>query len=341
MGKCNITHNELAEALEISPNHLANICDQFDADPNDNWELIQGIHFEWGPYKSRIFSAEGAVEICNYLETNAQERPLFQRWKRWLLQRDRRLKGLMVAKRIEEISALEGQIVFRNGRAFLAPRACREVLGLGTRQDVLNRTFTQIQLSENIEIEPLKIDVDFFGKEPPDRYFSRSGLASLGKQLGVRLSQQHRQEWVKVVVDYAPPALETIEKYEAERGQRIIRAMDRVRKQAKGRCQLTDRRQSVDKFNLVVHHLFDRVSCPQFADMEVNLIAISDDIHTHFHQWMGGTHVPCTVEDMERFVQEFSNSLFPDGDVEQATTVAIRLSNAKKALRPLLQSGKS
>jgi hypothetical protein len=333
MGKCNITHNELAEALEITLDHLANICDAFDVDPNDSWELIEGIHFVWGPYKSRIFSAEGAVEICNYLEIYTQERPFFQRWKRWLLQRDRRLKGLMVAKRIQEVSAIEGQIVFRSGKAFLAPRACREVLGLGKRQDVLNRTFAELQRPENTEIESLKINSDFFENERKENYFSGSGLASLGKHLGIRLSQQHRQEWVKVVVDYAPPALATLEKHEAERDQRIVRAMDRVRKQAKGHCQLTGRRQSVHKFNLVVHHLFDRVSYPQFADMEVNLIAISDDIHNHFHQWMGGTHVPCTVKDMERFVEEFSNSLFPgDKNVEQATTVAIRLSNAKKAL---------
>ncbi|PZV10949.1 MAG: hypothetical protein DCF22_15545 [Leptolyngbya sp.] len=87
MGKCNITDKELAEALEISLKHLMTICQDFDADPNDDWELTLGIHFQWGVYGSRVFSAEGAVAICNYLERNYQERPLLQRWKRWLLQR--------------------------------------------------------------------------------------------------------------------------------------------------------------------------------------------------------------------------------------------------------------
>lgn len=336
MGKCNITDKELADALDIAVGRLADICDFFDSDPNDDWELIKGLHFEWGPYRARIFSAEGAVEICNYLEENQKERPLLQRWKRWLLQRDRRLKGLMVAKHLQEVSQLKGQIVFRNGRAFLGPRACREVLGLGTRQDILNRTFQEIQRSENTEIESLKIDIDFFIHEQNIHYFSGSGLASVSKQLGFRLSQKHRQEWAKVVADYAPPALETIGKHEADREKRIKRAVDRVRSRANGRCQITNRRQAVDKFDLEVHHLFDKNVYPQFADTETNLIAIASDIHTHFHQWMGGTHVTCTVEDMERYVEEFGNSLFPDDNAEQATKVAIILSNAKRTLKLLI-----
>lgn len=340
MGKCNITDKELADALDITVDRLVDICDFFDSDPNDDWELIKGLHFEKGPYGAKVFSAEGAVEICNYLEKHQQERPLLQRWARWLLQRDRRLKGLMIAKHIQEVSQLEGQIVFKSGRAFLSPKACREVLGLGTRQDILKRTFTEIQRAENTEIEPLQINLDFFNDEQDSRYLSRSGLASVSKHLGIRLSQKHRQEWMKVVADYAPPALETIERHEADREKRIKRAMDRVRKQASGRCQLTARRQAVHKFDLEVHHLFDKNAYPQLADMETNLMAIGSDIHGHFHQWMGGTQVTCTVEDMERYIEEFSNSLFPNGNAEQATKVAIFLSNTKKNLIPLVSSQK-
>ena len=336
MGKCNITGKELADALEITEEHLLEICEFFDSNPDDDWELIEDTHFKWGPYGARIFSSEGAVEICHYLEENKQERPFLKRWKRWLFRRDRRLKGLMIAKRVQEISELEGQIVFNSGRAFLAPRACREVLGLGTRQDILNRTFQEIQRSENVELEPLKIDVDFFIHEKSNRCFSRSGLASVSKQLGVRLSQKHRQEWMKVVTDYAPSALETIEKHEEKRASRIEKAMKKVCKQAQGRCQLTNRPKSIHKFNLEAHHLFDKNAYPQLADMEINLIAIGGDIHTHFHQWMGGTHITCTVEDMERYIDEFGNSLFTDESAEQATKVAITLSKAKKTLRPLI-----
>jgi hypothetical protein len=334
MGKCNITDKELAEALDITVDKLVDLCEFFDSDPNDDWELLKGVHFEHGPFGSRVFSPEGAVEICNYLEHNKDERSALKRWKRWLLQRDRKLKGLMVAKQIQEISSLgDGQLVFQSGRAFLAPKACRGVLGLGKRQDILTRTFVEIQRSENVEIEPLKIEEDFLLQSDNERYLSRSGLAAVGRHLGVRLTQKHRQEWVMVVADYAPKALMTLEKHESERDLRIKRAMDRVKRQAKGRCQITNRRKSVHKFDLEVHHLFSKDFYPQFADKEINLIAIASDIHSHFHQWMGGTHISCTVEDMEKYIEEFNNSLFPGGNVEQATKVAIQLSQSKSLLK--------
>lgn len=336
MAKFNITSEELADALEIELSHLIDICEEFDRDPDDAWELIQGTHFEWGTRGSRIFSPEGAVEICNYLEENYDERPVLQRWKRWLLRRDQRLKGLMIAKQIQESSESKGQIIFRSGKAFLAPRACREVLGIGTRQDVLNRTFNEIQLSENTELEPLEIDRDFYHPEPKICYFSGTGIAVVSKQLGKRLTQKHRKAWVEAVAEYAPKALMTLERNEADRGKAIQKAMANVHSQAKRRCQITNRHQAAYKFNLEVHHLFDRASYPQLAAVELNLIAIGGDIHSDFHKWLGGCHVSCTIEDMERYIQEFGSSLFADDNIDQATKVAIHLSQAKKMLRALL-----
>lgn len=335
MSSFNITSEELAEALDVTVDKLYEICDIFDEDPNDAWELVEDVHFKWGPFSSRIFSPEGAVEICNYLEENQQERPLLKRWKRWVLQRDRKLKGLMIAKRIQEISSLgDGQIKFYESRAFLSPKACRGLLGLGNRQDVLRRTFEQIQRSENVEIEVLEKGVDFIEDDQDARFFSRSGIASVGKHLSVKLTQKHRQEWVKVVADYAPRALYSIEQYEKDKAKEIEKAKNYVRSKARGKCQITDRKQSVHKFNLEVHHLFDQTSYPKLAAVEANLIAIGSDIHKHFHQWMGGTHVTCTVEDMERYISEFSNALFKGDDgVDQATKVARKLLEVKMLLK--------
>lgn len=341
MGKCNITDRELANALEISLDRLADICEKFDEDPDDEWELTVGHHFEWTTHQARLFSPEGAVEICNYLEENKRERPFYNRWKRWLLQRDQRLKGLMISKRVQEASSTSGSIVFRQGKAFLAPRACRDVLGLGRRQDVLNQAFKNIQRPQdgNIEREPLKPDEDFFFDEETKQYFSKSGLAVISQQLGKRLTQKHRREWMKAVGDYAPRALEALEKHESERQKRIKNVMDKVRKEAKGKCQVTGRRRSVSRVNLVVHHLFDQKTYPQFADMSENMIAIGEDIHNQFHQWMGGSQNSCSVEDFERFVEEFGHSLFTKEkgiEVELATSVAMRLSRSRQILRTMI-----
>ena len=67
----------------------------------------------------------------------------------------------MIAKQVEASSRIPGQLTFQDGKAFLGPKACREVLGLGTRQDILIRTFTEIQLRETVEIEPLEINKDY------------------------------------------------------------------------------------------------------------------------------------------------------------------------------------
>ncbi|PZV10950.1 MAG: hypothetical protein DCF22_15550 [Leptolyngbya sp.] len=251
----------------------------------------------------------------------------------------------MIAKRVQEVSTIDGQLIFKGGKAFLAPKACREILSLGTRQDVLWRTFQEIQKSSGTGKEPLVLDTDFFEDESKRRsenqnlkyhYLSGSGLSVISKQLGSRLTQEHRQDWAQAVAQYAPPVLESIEKHESEREQRIDKVMKQVKAQAKYYCQLTGCHRSVGKFNLTVHHLFHQKTYPKLADMEMNLMAMREDVHNHFYQWMGGTHVACTVEDLERYVEEFGNSLFPDGDVKQAIETRMQLSRAKNALRPLL-----
>lgn len=395
MVKFNITSEELSEALEITIEKLFDICDFFDSDPNDHWNLTEGVDFMWGAYKTRLFSPEGAVAICNYLEVNKKERPMFKRWKRWLLQRDAKLKGLMVAKCIQEISSRDdGEIVFQNSKVFFSPRACREVLGIGKRQDLLRETFRKLLFRKD-GIEPPKPGTDFLeskrieeiesmsvtdlhklcsnegikwrnvnekGKNLnkrevidkiistlrnknknqesyvfKDYFFSGSGLASISKSLEIELTQEHRKAWMEAVHKYAQKAIDVIEKYELEREKRINAAMDRVRKNARGYCQITNRRQSIHKFNLEVHHLFDRNHYPKLADLEANLIAIASDTHKHFHQWMGGSQTPCTIDDMEKYITEFSGSLFQGDDaVEQSTKVAIKLSEAKKALKSYL-----
>lgn len=211
---------------------------------------------------------------------------------------------------------------------------------MGTRQDVLDRTFRELIVNENTEIETLRKDHDFHIAEDNSRYFSGSGLASIGKQLGARLTQKHRRDWVKTVAAYAPKALSFLEKQEAERQRRVEKAMDRVRKHAKGRCQVTNRRQSVGKFDLEVHHLYDRKRYPNLADVDANLIAIASDLHADFHKWMGGSDKGCTIEDFEHYIEEFSGGVFgdleDDKNYDHMMSVRSNLLRSKKMLSGLL-----
>jgi hypothetical protein len=336
-----ITSKELATALGITEEKLDSICVFFDSNPNDNWKL--DTHYKFGGYQARIFSYEGALEICSYLEAEAESESFFRKFKNilkeWFTGRKRRLKGLCIAKQIEKFNTLDGELIFHNSKAFLSPRACRNLLGLGTRTDILRRTFNEIQTNSNTEIEILKIGVDFYDNEPErvceprkrNYYFSGSGLSSIGKQLGVQLTRRHRQDYVKIVAEYAPKALMAIEKQEQDKDKKIKEVMATVRKKAKGRCQITNKKQSIHQFNLEVHHLYDRKTYPKYADLEVNLIAISGIIHADFHRWMGGSNVSCKASDMEKYLEQFGDSLFQD-DIDQAIKVATILSKAIEVL---------
>jgi 5-methylcytosine-specific restriction endonuclease McrA len=346
----NVTDDELAKALDITKDELYNICDIFDDDPDDSWELIEGAHFQWGAYKTRIFSYEGAVEICNYLEEDDSKKKVlsgrskfskFTRdFKRWFFQRDRALKGLMVTKRVQETSRQPGHLVMINNRAFLHPRSCRQILGLGTRQDILNRTFVELVRSENIEIEPPRKDYDFLDHGGRGRYFSGSGLALIGKQLSQKFTQKHRRIWAEVVSEYAPKAVAYIEKIEREKPNEIKSKMDKVRKSANGKCQVSGRRQSVEKFDLEVHHIYDRKTYPQVAEDENNMIAIASDIHTEFHKWVSEkkckSNEGCTVDDFIEFIEERSQQIFiklsEDQKLETMMKLRDKLDHVKQSL---------
>ena len=61
---------ETARILGISAKKLSGICQFFDADADDEWELIEGEFFEYEPgqARSRRFYEEGVMAISKYLE---------------------------------------------------------------------------------------------------------------------------------------------------------------------------------------------------------------------------------------------------------------------------------
>ncbi len=353
MSKCNITSIELANALEISMEDLKEICAFFDKHDDDEWHLEKDVDYTIGAYGTKLFSPKAAVDICNYLITT-KKRPVYTRVKRWFLSQDQRLKALMIAKQIEEARQTKEELIFRGGRAFLSPRGCRDLLGLGTRQDVLRDAFSKAIRDPNVNKESIKINVDFFEDEestvkrakklgedtPKDYYLTGTAITVVSRQLEKRLTKKHRKKWMQDVKQFAPKVLVQIEKHEAERGIRIEKAKARVKRIAKKTCQITGLKQEDHRINLAVHHLFDVSTYPDLAEIECNLLVMDERIHKEFHLWMGGTHVSCTVEDFEKFIDVFGDSYFQnviDGeihlDVEKATNVAIRLSETKRILR--------
>lgn len=119
MNSFNITGQEIAEALGITLEHLSSACDSFSSDSDSRQKFTQGVHFEWGLYGSRFFSEKGVIEICRFLETDRNAQPFYHRWKAWFSKREQQSKGLMIARKVQEVSTLPGQLKIVNGKAFL------------------------------------------------------------------------------------------------------------------------------------------------------------------------------------------------------------------------------
>lgn len=335
--KCNIRDYELAQALEVSLERIYDICNIFDRDPDDEWELNEGEHFTWANYslKQRRFSPEGAYEICKYINEN-EGRNLFRRFRRWLNGRDERLKQLLVEKKFIEVIDSSNALVFSNGRAYMRPRYTRQLLGLGRRQDILNRALQQE--IKTTKAEPLQLEKHFI-QEDDAVCLSGMGIARVSANLGITLTNQHRRAWCQLVSQRSIAALqEVIDDREAKKLE-VQKAMAKAKKTAGKTCQLTsEERGPANPFSLAVHHVYDQRNYPHLADHPHNLLVMKESIHKDFHQWMGGNGVSCTIEDLEQYVETFSTSLFPDSPLsrQRMAKALKRIEKIRRTVRPLV-----
>lgn len=334
--KCTIRDKELSQALEVSLQRIYDICELFDKVPDDKWELIEGEHFSWANQSlgQRRFSPEGAYEICKYINEN-EGRQLLRRFRRWLSGRDERLKQLLVEKKFIEVVDSKDALIFVHNRAYMRPRYTRRLLGLGNRQDVLNRAFQgEIKAAK---AEPLQIDKHFI-KDGDAICLSGMGIARVSANLGTTLTNHHRRAWCELVSQRAVAAIqEVIDEREAREIQ-ITRAMAKAKTAANKTCQITgDKCGPANPFNLAVHHVYDRKNYPRLADHPFNLIVIQDSLHKDFHQWMGGNGVGCTVDDLEKYIDTFSASLFPNSAIgrRHMANALRRIEKIRRMVRPL------
>jgi hypothetical protein len=335
--KCNIRDSELAQALEVTLERVYEICEIFDADPDDEWELNEGEHFTWANHalKQRRFSPEGAYEICKYINEN-EGRSLFRRFRRWLNRRDERLKQLLVEKKFIEVIDNSEALVFSGGRAYMRPRYTRQLLGLGKRQDVLNRAFQQ-EIKTPTKPEPLQLEKHFI-QEGDIICFSGMGISRVSANLGVTLTNHHRRAWCTLVSERSIAALQEVVDEREARAKEIKKIMDKAKTAAKKTCQITGVKCGpANPFPLAVHHVYDQKNYPHLADNPHNLLVIQQSIHNDFHQWMGGFGISCTVDDLEQYIETFSSSLFPDSahSRKRMAQALKRVDRIRKTVRPL------
>ena len=73
----------------------------------------------------------------------------------------------------------------------------------------------------------------------------------------------------------------------------------KVSTQWDGKCAVTGRVDQVD-----YHHAYSAKAYPHLRFHPLNDIILSTDIHQRFHADMGGTHIPCTAHDWNKWVKK-------------------------------------
>jgi AraC-like DNA-binding protein len=291
---------EAAKMLGIPVSKLYRICDFFDSDPDDPWDLNEGDFFEYEPgqARKRRFYEEGVMAIAKYLE-ETEGGSFLARLKEFFTHHRARVTRALVQRRIIQVTQDRSSLVIRGDLVFLQQRSVVRVLG--TNGKGMSGTLRRIdEESSGLDgAEGLEIDVHFADFEDAEgRHWSQRGIARLARTMQERgRITKARKAWVKAVADVAEDCFEVQRKVLESHEARVKAAMTRARNKAK-HCAVTQQKPNAADRNpieLEAHHLFDAASRPDLAALEDNLLVISSALHRNFHKWMGSR--PCDPKD--------------------------------------------
>jgi hypothetical protein len=301
-----LDERELAKVLGKTIQELDEIVAFFDADQDDDWELIENIDFRYANarMKKRVYSAQGAHAIARYVDQHPEhdKRNLFKKIKDWVLDAKGKVRKSLVRQHIITNLDIHNKNIIRvkNGSPYIFRKSC--VLLLKTSFAKWNSVLKDIQKTATpfIPGEHLEEDIDL-----QDTFFRSDALSRVGLQLSKELKNKQRRLWCEDFNLECQSVIKQLMSEEEARLKRIQTAKEKAKKRDKKRCQVTGVHR--DKYNNVTveaHHLYCASIFPHLADLEDNLITLDSTIHQDFHAFMGGTQVPCTVDDFLLFLHE-------------------------------------
>lgn len=147
---------------------------------------------------------------------------------------------------------------------------------------------------------------DFLESEDRQVMISQRGIARVARDMRVnsRITKT-RQAWIEAVGEVVETCFNSEIRYLTEG---VDRAIKRAKAAASHRCEITGKKAAVHKkIDLDGHHLFDRRSRPDLADLPENILVLMPDLHREFHGWKSG---PCTPKDVLVFVETARGDLF-------------------------------
>ncbi len=322
-----IREAELIQWLSISHKRLDEIVSFFDADPNDDWDLVEGDDYQFvnKEKKLRNFSPKGAFKIASYIEKN-EKRGIFYKFKEFFTKHDQKIRRSLARKLIFAELIDSGEIQVYQGVAMIHKQSLRRILE--TNGAKLNKTVNHLQQRTD---KPLELGVDFYEDEKREFWFSESGIVMISKSMSETLTNKSRQEMCKTIAMEFPLAFKEIQENlddDTKQKIEIEKAKKRAKTRDKNTCQVTGQKPDKDvKFNLAVHHLYSAQKYPHLATLDLNLVTIKEEIHQEFHGNLGGFHQPCTIEDFIEFLHVY----YP----EHQGNLALKLQKTKKKLEKL------
>ena len=322
-----IREAELIQWLSISHKRLDEIVSFFDADPNDDWDLVEGDDYQFvnKEKKLRNFSPKGAFKIASYIEKN-EKRGIFYKFKEFFTKHDQKIRRSLARKSIFAELTDSGEIQVYQGVAMIHKQSLRRILE--TNGSKLNKTVNHLQQRTD---KPLELGVDFYEDEKREFWFSESGIVMISKSMSETLTNKSRQEMCKMIAMEFPLAFKEIQEHlddDSKQKIEIEKAKKRAKTRDKNTCQVTGQKPDKDvKFNLAVHHLYSVQKYPHLATFDLNLVTIKEEIHQEFHGNLGGFDKPCTIEDFIQFLHIY----YP----EHEGNLALKLQKTKKKLEKL------
>lgn len=298
-----ITSKQLCDTLKISGQELTTLEKFIDSDPDDEWDLKEGTDYKVvGSVKGeklREYTCSGAFAVAECLEFKRKtERNWFQNLIQTLIDA---IKGhIQTAFVREHISNNCASLVQNNGRFFLSKADVVAIFR--SRGDYVQKMSLEAQRLER----PLILGVDFLDVPDKGIYYSLSGMMKLSEAYKANITRRHRKDWCADVGREINSCISDIKKQLEARNGAVEAAKEAAKGKAGGRCQVTgEKGDKVEPINMAGHHLYSQAEYPHLAATVDNVICITEKVHKHFHQFMGGHHKPCRLDDFERFVKQY------------------------------------
>ena len=331
-----LTAQETTKILGLrTTNQLYKIVDFFDSDPEDEWDLVEGEHFEFagtsGGEKKRKFYEEGVEAIAEYLDKDTPA--IIKALGELITRKRRKRKQLLVSRRITQELIEAGSLVKVSGElGFVTQRTCISILqtnGIGIKNSI-----KRLKGNGSLEgQEGIELDKHFTIADDESLIWSQKGIASIAIDMGKNSSiTKTRKTWVNAVGNVVEDCFKAEIKRLNAAPQRIDRAIASAKRAANHTCQVSGKRATrSNSLPLDGHHLFDKSNRPDLADLHENILVIQSSIHSEFHQWMG--RKPCEPKDFLKFASEVKGDLFDSNSskaMERFNTLTIKLTSLQK-----------